>query len=132
VSHDPTVGSRDPVEVVRAWWQALQDRDLDALADLLHEHHISTGGPAGRIVGQTAAIAEAGTFIAHGSVDTWHIDDVLLREHNDTAICSYAWSERGRHEGTEFKLAGFATDVLTRDSTGWRISAHHTSIVLGQ
>jgi ketosteroid isomerase-like protein len=117
------------MDVVRAWWQAIQANDMARLAGTLDEDYITTGGPAGRTVGRAAALAEAEMFLSGGRVNSWSVRDVLQRDHGDMTIFSYAWQETGRHLDVEFTLAGLATDVLTLGADGWKISAHHTSVL---
>ena len=114
-----------------AWWQAIKSRDITALAETLTQDYISTGGPAGRVIGRAAALTEAQAFLSNGKVDAWTVRDVVQRDHGDAIICSYAWEETGRHLDAKFTMSGYTTDVITRTESGWRISAHHTSLIPG-
>jgi ketosteroid isomerase-like protein len=127
--HDEQSPTGAPMDVVLAWWQAIQDNDMARLAETLDDNYIATGGPAGRTVGSAAALAEAEMFLSAGWVAGWSVRDVLQRQHGDVAVFSYAWEETGQHLDADFTLAGLATDVLTRGAGGWKISAHHTSVL---
>jgi ketosteroid isomerase-like protein len=116
-----------PRDAVLAWWQAIKDKDTATLAAVLHEEHISAGGPGNRTVGRAAALADVEAFLAHGSVDSWEVCDVEERDLGGTAVCSYRWQESAHHDRAPFRLSGLATDVLVRSPRGWVIAAHHTS-----
>ncbi|MEU8247226.1 nuclear transport factor 2 family protein [Nonomuraea sp. NPDC048916] len=120
-----------PHAAVTAWWQAMQDRDTEALFALALPDYLSSGGPMGRSVGRTALIAEAAEFFADARIDDWSVDDFEIRRHGDTAVCSYRWSETGTHLHTRFALCGLATDVLIHRDGTWLHQAHHVSPLPG-
>ncbi|MFN0090774.1 MAG: nuclear transport factor 2 family protein [Acidimicrobiales bacterium] len=68
-----------PTDAVRAWWAAMQAGDLDALASLLADDYLVTGGPEGRLVGRSAVIEQTAQFSAEAAVDDWAISDLELR-----------------------------------------------------
>jgi ketosteroid isomerase-like protein len=118
-----------PQEAVEQWWQAMQDADVDALRRLVLDDYLSVGGPEGRELGRDTFLAGAERFFAAGRIDAWELGDLQVRGHRDTAICSYAWAERGSHGGHDFAMRGIATDVLVRDGGLWRHQAHHVSVL---
>lgn len=116
-----------PRDAVTAWWQAMQDRDPEALARLTLPDYLASGGPAGRSAGRAALVAEATAFFAEARIDEWAVDGMEVREYGDAAVCSYDWRESGVHLGVPFVMRGLATDVLIRRDGGWRHLAHHVS-----
>ncbi|MFF0311922.1 nuclear transport factor 2 family protein [Streptosporangium sp. NPDC004379] len=116
-----------PQAAVTAWWQAMKDRDPQALSELVLPDYLSSGGPAGRSVGRFALITEATAFFAQARIDEWAVDAMEVRQYGDAAVCSYVWSETGVHLGAPFTMRGLATDVLVRRDHGWRHLAHHVS-----
>lgn len=116
-----------PQAAVTAWWQAMQDRDPQALSELALPDYLSCGGPAGRSVGRFALIAEATAFFAQARIDEWAVDAMEVRQYGDAAVCSYIWSETGVHLGAPFAMRGLATDVLIRRDRRWWHLAHHVS-----
>lgn len=123
----PTGGS-GPVDAVIAWWTAMEARDLTALAELLAEDYIVSGGPAGRTVGREAVLDQAAAFISQATIDDWTIEDVELRAGREHAVCCYRWTERGTHAGVPFALQGFATDILRLRDATWLHQARHVSM----
>ncbi|MDA0638280.1 nuclear transport factor 2 family protein [Nonomuraea sp. MCN248] len=116
-----------PQDAVAAWWQAMRDRDPEALARLAVPEFLSSGGPSGRTVGLAGLLAEAAAFFAQARIDTWSVDDLVVRPYGPTAVCSYRWSESGSHLGVPFAMRGLATDVLVHRDGRWRHVAHHVS-----
>jgi ketosteroid isomerase-like protein len=123
-----TVPSRTPVEAVKAWWTAMQTGDIAALSNLLAEDYLVTGGPDGRTLGRDAVLEQAAVFNATSRIDDWSISAIEVRAGADHAVCSYQWTERGTHAGTEFTLAGLATDVLRSQGTAWVHQARHVTL----
>jgi ketosteroid isomerase-like protein len=117
----------DPCDAVRAWWRAMQQGETDTLERLAAEDYLSWG-PDGRTTGRTALLKRAAAFFAEAVVERCAVEDFELRDLGAVAVCSYRWSESGRHRGMPFALAGVATDVLVRRGEGWRYQAHHVSI----
>jgi len=119
-----------PQDAVHAWWQAMQTQDLPALAATVTPDYLSSGGPTGRSIGRDHLLAEAAEFFAGARIDDWSIADMEVRHHDDAAVCSYVWAERGSHNGQEFAMRGLATDVLVRQDGVWRHQAHHVSMLM--
>lgn len=117
-----------PSTAITAWWQAMQDADLAALAEVTLDDYLSSGGPGQRTVGREALLKEAEGFLGSATIDAWSISDLETREHGDVAVCAYHWSEKGAHNGAPFDFAGSATDVLVYTGDGWRYQAHHVSM----
>ena len=118
----------NPRDAVTAWWTAMANGDIAALADLAAEDYMSVGGPQGRELGRDAFLAGARQFFADARIDAWAIEDLEVRDLGDAAVCSYTWSETGRHRDVAFDLAGMATDVLVRIDGGWLHQARHVSM----
>lgn len=110
-----------PMDSVTSWWAAVQRNDRESLERLLDPDYMVIGGPGGRTVGRAAVLAEAARFGAEATIDDWAIRDPEIRVAGHHAVCSYRWSERGTHAGEPFEFAGYATDVLRWDGTGWSI-----------
>lgn len=123
-----TPSSAVPEATVGRWWQAMRDRDSEALRDLTLPDYVAGGGPGGRTFGRDALLAEAREFFAAAVIERVAIEDLVVRRHGDVAVCSYAWAEDGTHGGRPFSLAGVATDVLVLAGGGWRVQAHHVSM----
>jgi ketosteroid isomerase-like protein len=117
-----------PVEAVIAWWSAIHARDLTALAELLAEDYIVSGGPAGRTVGRQAVLDQASAFASQATIDDWTIADMELRAGSDHAVCCYGWTEQGTHAGVPFALRGLATDILQVRGATWVHLARHVSM----
>jgi ketosteroid isomerase-like protein len=117
-----------PGSTVRSWWQSMQDKDVSALGRMTLDDYVSAGGPGGRTVGRDKLVAEAKQFLANAAIEDWSVTDLEVRQHGDVAVCSYIWTERGRHQGRAFELRGVATDVLVLRDRRWRYQAHHVSI----
>jgi ketosteroid isomerase-like protein len=117
----------DPRDAVRAWWRAMQHGEVETLAQLAAEDYLSWG-PDGRTNGRDALLKRAADFFAEAVVERCGVDDFEVRDLDGIAVCSYRWSESGRHRGEPFTLGGVATDVLVRQGYGWRYQAHHVSI----
>jgi ketosteroid isomerase-like protein len=118
----------DPRDAVRAWWRAMRHGEIETLERLALEDYLSCGGPDGRTTGRNALLEGAAAFFAEAVVDRCAVEDFELRELGGTAVCSYRWSEHGRHRGEPFALAGVATDVLVQRNKRWCIQAHHVSM----
>jgi ketosteroid isomerase-like protein len=116
----------DPRDAVRGWWRAMQQGEIETLAGLAAEDYLSWG-PDGRTSGRDALLDAAATFFAEAVVEHCGVEDLEVRDLGALAVCSYRWSESGRHRGQPFALAGVATDVLVRNGDGWRYQAHHVS-----
>ena len=117
-----------PQSAVRSWWQSMQDKDLSALERMTLDDYVSAGGPGGRTVGRDTLVAQARQFLANAAIEDWSVTDLELRQHGEVAVCSYSWTERGRHQDTAFELRGVATDVLVLRDGRWRYQAHHVSM----
>ncbi len=117
-----------PEAAVRAWWQAMQDRDTATLTEITLPDYMGSGGPGGRTAGRGQLLAEAGEFFAVAEIKDWSITDLEVRRHGPTAVCAYLWAETGSHGGAAFELAGQATDVLVWQDGRWRHQAHHVSL----
>jgi hypothetical protein len=48
-----------PTAAVAAWWQAMQNQDLDALKRLTAGDYVISGGPTGRTASQDQFLEEA-------------------------------------------------------------------------
>lgn len=116
------------VAAVHRWWRAMRDGDIPALAALLAEDYMVTGGPGGRTEGRAAVLAEARAFLAAARIDRWTLTGIRTRTGPGHAVCSYRWSERGVHAGAPFRLEGLATDVLMHDGEAWVHRARHVSM----
>jgi ketosteroid isomerase-like protein len=117
-----------PTAAVEAWWQAMQNQDLDALERVTAEDYVISGGPNGRTTSRDQFLAEARTFFAHTArIDAWSLSAVTVRDLGAATVCAYDWAEQGQHAGESFELAGAATDVLVRRGTSWIHQARHIS-----
>jgi ketosteroid isomerase-like protein len=117
-----------PTAAVEAWWQAMQNQDLDALERLTAEDYVISGGPPGRTTSRDQFLAHARTFFAHTArIEAWSLSDLIVRDLGASAVCSYDWAERGQHASQSFELAGAATDVLVRRGTSWIHQVRHIS-----
>lgn len=125
-----TVTAPPAEHAVVAWWEGLQRGDVTAIAELLDEQYVVTGGPDGRLVGRDEMLAQAGAFLGAATIEHWEITDVhTVVVGESAAVCTYRWEERGRHDGAPFHLSGWATDVLGRRGSGWVHHARHVSMV---
>jgi ketosteroid isomerase-like protein len=106
----------------------MQDKDVSALERMTLDDYLSVGGPGGRTVGRDQLLAEAKEFLAAAAIEDWSVADLEVRRHGDVAVCSYFWTERGKHQGAAFELGGVATDVLVLLDGRWRYQAHHVGI----
>jgi ketosteroid isomerase-like protein len=120
----PTPGS-----AVLAWWGAMQRKDTAAIAAMTLDDYLSAGGPGQRTLGREQLLREAEQFLGAGSIEDWSVTGLEVREHGDVAVCCYLWSERGVHQGGEFRLEGVATDVLVLRDGRWRYQAHHVGML---
>jgi hypothetical protein len=73
--------------------------------------------PDGRTIGREAFLERAAAFFAEAVVERCAVEDFELRDLGATAVCSYRWSESGRHRGEPFAVAGVATASLLRGLT---------------
>jgi ketosteroid isomerase-like protein len=121
-------GRRSAATAVAAWWQAMQDGDLDSIAAVTLPDHISTGGPEGRTVGREPLLELTMAFFASASIEEWSVTEMEVREHGDVAVCSYKWAEHGLIDGATFELCGIATDVLVFRDGRWYHQAHHVGL----
>jgi ketosteroid isomerase-like protein len=121
-------GRPEPADAVRSWWHAMATKDVRGLEALALDDYLAAGGPNGRELGRSALIEGAVTFFADATIDGWQVDAIEVREHGDTAVCSYRWCESGVHAGAQFAIAGIATDVLVLRDGRWRLQAHHVSM----
>lgn len=124
-----TTTPESPHDAVLRWWKVLQAGDLHALRLLTCDDFVSTGGPKGRVLGAEPFLEEAQRFFDVASVDGWSVSEVEVRQHGQTAICSYVWDEAGVHRGRPFELRGVATDFLVLTASRWAHQAHHVSLL---
>jgi ketosteroid isomerase-like protein len=118
----------DPRDAVRAWWRAMEHREIETLERLALENYLSCGGPDGRTSGRDALLAGAAEFFAEAVVERCTVEDIEVRELGAVAVCCYRWTESGRYRGEAFAFAGLATDVLVQRDDRWRYQAHHVSM----
>jgi ketosteroid isomerase-like protein len=116
------------VAAVRAWWQAWQDHDRDALARMARVDYLEyPGGGERRNIGRQRLLEVADRSFARATIAAWSIEDVEVRRIGEVGVCSYRWTEQGKLDGAAFALSGFATDVLVRVDGQWRYQAHHVT-----
>ncbi len=116
-----------PRSAVMAWWQSMQDKDVDAIERMTLDDYISSGGPGARTLGKQEFLEGMEQFLATAESEDWSVSGLEVREHGDVAVCSYLWSERGSHGGEDFDFDGAATDVLIFRGGRWHHQAHHIS-----
>ena len=100
-----------PHFAIVAWWQSMQDNNVDAIERMALDDYVASGGPGPRTLGKHEFLEGVRHFLAAAVLEDWSVSDLEVREHGDVAVCSYLWSERGFHGGEGFDLGG-ATDVL--------------------
>jgi ketosteroid isomerase-like protein len=117
-----------PESTVMGWWLTMQTRKLDALEHMTLPDYIAVGGPFGRTIGREVMLEQAKRFLFNSVIDDWSVTDLEVRRHGDVSVCSYLWTERGKHNGKAYEIGGIATDVLVRRGGHWLIQAHHVSV----
>jgi ketosteroid isomerase-like protein len=117
-----------PESTVMGWWLTMQTRKLDALEHMTLPDYIAVGGPFGRTIGREVMLKQAKEFLFNSTIEDWSVTDLQIRRHGDVCVCSYLWTERGKHSGKAYEIGGVATDVLVRREGQWLIQAHHVSV----
>lgn len=72
-NHDEHGPTREPMDVVLDWWQAIQDNNIPGLAEILHDDYIATGGPAGRTIGTEFTLSGLATDVLTRGASRWTI-----------------------------------------------------------
>ncbi|MDX5895390.1 nuclear transport factor 2 family protein [Rubrobacter radiotolerans] len=116
-----------PRSAIVAWWQAMQEKDVDAIERMTLDDYISSEGPGGRTLGKHEFMEEARLFLGAAEIEDWSVSGLEVRTHGDVAVCSYVWDEQGSQGSEEFDFGGVATDVLVFEGGRWRHQAHHVS-----
>lgn len=110
-------------DVVRAFQDAFNRRDLDALL-ALYEPEAAFVPQPGQVVSGPAALKEAlGAFLAlNGQLEIAEIEPQHIAQSGDLALVSETWKIAGTGpNGEPVALSGRTTDVLRRQPDGtWR------------
>jgi hypothetical protein len=119
--------SGTPLAAVNAWWTAWHRKDRAMLEQMMLADYIEyAGAGSARTIGAERLLEVADRYFAQATISDRSLEAIDVRKHMDVAICSYAWSERGR---SPFDAQGLATDALARVDGVWGYQAHHVSIL---
>ena len=115
--------ANDPATVVEQAYAAVDRADADALIALLADDvEMADEVTKGWLRGTVAVAAYLRDALAGLSGIRSEVRDVAVRELGDTAVVSYAVTQRYPIDGALATVAGPGTVVLRRVAGGWRIA----------
>jgi len=125
----PALGQEKPdMAAIRAlelkWVDAYKQRQIAAVAALLSEDYVITLED-GSIYGKVGFISySAGPL----RVDVADLSDVKIRLHENVAVVTAAYHERGQFGGKSYDYHDRLTDVWMKVGVRWQLIASHYSV----
>ena len=105
------------------WVDAYKQRQIAAVAALLSEDYVITLED-GSVYGKVGFISySAGPL----RVDVADLADVKIRLHENIAVVTAAYHERGQFSGKSYDYHDRFTDVWMKNSAAWQLIASHYS-----
>jgi len=120
------VGTDELYQAERALLQALQGRDLSALAALLTDDFLIT------TAGWISEPADKPTWlagVAEHQLDEFDLRLLALRMYDDIAVVLAQSAQKGIRSGEPWELTFRYTDVWRRMDDGWLLAVRHASVV---
>jgi ketosteroid isomerase-like protein len=111
------------------WNAAYQRGDIAAMGSLLAEDFIIT-------VEDGSTLSKAG-YIAHNGDSTVHVkksemSDLKVRMHDNLAVVTGAYHEKGTSKGTPYEYRDRFTDIWMNINGRWQVIASHYSVPTSQ
>ena len=115
----------EALEIIRRWWQAWIDHDVDAIQKMVDTEYTELGDN-GRLKTLAAATLaeEVRRCVSGRSITEWELTDPDTKVFEDNIVCSYAFRITGRQGRHGFVYEGRATDILTRKDGRWIFVLH--------
>ena len=107
------------------WTESYKLRQLDVLSTLIDDDYVITFED-GSILGKVGLLS----FLAKPSerVENTEVSDVKIRVHNETAVVTGAYHERGTSAGKPYDYNDRFTDVWMKAQGKWKLIASHYSL----
>lgn len=111
--------------LVRTWWRAWVEGDESTVAAMLHPEfaELNERREFKHLGGRTTSGCKEAMCI-----DSWDIFDPVTKLFPHTIVCTYSFRISGTRAGQPFSLAGYATDVMLKQSGGWFYVSHHGTL----
>lgn len=109
---------------IRAWVDAYKQRQIATVASLLADDYVITLED-GTTYGKVGFISyNAGSL----RVDVAEVSDVKIRMHDNIAVVTAAYHERGVLDGKPYDYHDRLTDVWMKNGGKWQLIASHYSL----
>ena len=107
------------------WTESYRQHSIDILSSLLADDFVIT-------VEDGSVYSKAG-YISHTADSSVHVDvaemsDLKVRIHEDTAIVTGAYHEKGTSNGKAYEYHDRLTDVWLKTGSKWQVIASHYSV----
>lgn len=109
-----------------AWANAMQARDLEALAKFVADDFFVTIAVEGMLL-QTTPRARWLASMPHYEIIEMTIDDIRANVYENLAVVNLIWTQRARVNGNERSGTFFITDIWRKTENGWRVAQRHSS-----
>lgn len=115
----------DLERLVLRWAEAVRDRDLEFLEDLLaSEFTLTTGRPGAEIRPRDEYLAITRDRYA---VESFEFEWIEARDYGGAGLVRSRYRQRGAMDGADRTQTFLMTDVLAAGPNGWRAVARHVS-----
>jgi ketosteroid isomerase-like protein len=111
------------------WNAAYQRADIAAMESLLADDFIITAED-GSTLSKTGYIAHNGDSTVH--VTKSEMTDLKVRMHDNTAVVTGAYHERGTSKGNPYEYRDRFTDIWMNINGRWQVIAAHYSVPASQ
>lgn len=116
------------IQVERAAWEALKNKDLNALSDYFTENSsLFSQGQAYRTSGRTDLLRGLENWINQGELRSYQMLDPQVEVVGDTAVLTYYFTAVEVRGGKDYNRAGKVSLVFVKQGRKWRVLHEHVS-----
>jgi ketosteroid isomerase-like protein len=116
------------IKTERAAWEAVKNKDLNALADYFAENaSMFSEGQAYRTSGRAELLRGLENWLSQGELRSYQMLDPQVEVVGETALLTYYFTESGVRAGKDYTRAGKASLVLVKQDGRWRVLHEHVS-----
>ena len=123
----PPAGTEEQiVSLEKQWAAAIQRQDVPAMTQFLSEQYslvIGVQGEALKVVPRAAWLDTLKFY----ETKTFHVDDIRVRVHGDTAVVFMLFTQQATVRGQDRSAQFAITDVWVKEAAGWRVAERHSS-----